>query len=328
MATYTTHYNFPKYEAGDLPNLLDQYNNFADGADNQLYTQSQAVTTAQTAATNAQSAAEQATAAVAAKAPINHADTGTTYGAATTTQYGHVRLSDDISADEGTATVPSMSAVNNLKTQVDELAEGGGNYAPINHASDETTYGVGTSSLFGHVKVSQEYGTTVGGNGVALGQAAGYQIANIARSAQSTATSVQSIVSASPVVLQPNTAANASATGGSGTSGTCTANAILSPVGNVITVKLYLSSGFNPGINRTNQDIQIFKLDSQYTPTSEVIQLIATDQHTTSGQVTNVYVVVRTDGYVCARITSSTSGAASGFGNDTGMVAFIYGVSQ
>lgn len=57
---------------------------------------------AQTAA-DAQSAAEAAQAAVSGKAPTNHASTATTYGKGTSTNYGHVKLSDSILSTSGTA---------------------------------------------------------------------------------------------------------------------------------------------------------------------------------------------------------------------------------
>lgn len=57
---------------------------------------------AQTAA-DAQSAAEAAQAAVGGKAPTNHASTGTTYGKGTSTNYGHVKLSDSILSTSDTA---------------------------------------------------------------------------------------------------------------------------------------------------------------------------------------------------------------------------------
>ena len=64
---------------------------------------------AQTAA-DAQSAADAAQAAVGGKAPTNHASTGTTYGKGTSTNYGHVKLSDSIlstaDTDGGTAATP------------------------------------------------------------------------------------------------------------------------------------------------------------------------------------------------------------------------------
>ena len=57
---------------------------------------------AQTAA-GAQSAAEAAQAAVGGKAPTNHASTQATYGKGTSTNYGHVKLSDSILSTSDTA---------------------------------------------------------------------------------------------------------------------------------------------------------------------------------------------------------------------------------
>lgn len=126
MATYTEHYNFPKYEATDLPNLLDQYNNFADTADSQIYGMNSTVQAAQQAAQNATSKAESVESefgslkalvgtstgsgtvfeqlatlnsevdgfqgSIDGKAPTDHSSAGTEYGAATAAKYGHVRL--------------------------------------------------------------------------------------------------------------------------------------------------------------------------------------------------------------------------------------------
>lgn len=71
-------------------------------------------------------------------APKNHASASTEYGAASTTNYGHVLITDAIAGDDTTnAIVPRQSAV-----------------APKNHASSATTYGVASSSNYGHVKIT------------------------------------------------------------------------------------------------------------------------------------------------------------------------------
>lgn len=167
MATYTTHYNFPKYEAGDLPNLLDQYNNFADGADSQLYTQSQAVTTAQTAATNAQTAAEKATA------------------AGTAAQEKADEVAELVGEQTGTGTV--FAQLDTLNTQYSSMASEVNAKAPIMHASAATTYGVASSSQFGHVKVSTNITSNVSETGTALAQSAGVTLNNLISQAQSDA---------------------------------------------------------------------------------------------------------------------------------------------
>lgn len=352
MATSTEHYNFPKYEATDLPNLLDQYNNFADSADSTIFAQN---TNIQSALTNSQSALNKAneTASLVGTqtgtgtvfeqlaelnkggtdyAPKVHtSNTGATYGAASTAQYGHVRMASGFS-DSGADVAMPISLGASLNSRVAELEEGGGggaggDYAPVNHASSAATYGVGTTSQYGHVKVSDNT-TADQGAGVALAQSAGVGLAMAMSLINASVNAIQSQLKAEPYVLKPNTTANASQTGGSGATGTVTMNAVVSPLAHVITIKAYLSAGFNPGTNRTSDEIVCFTLDYDYRPTSEMVQLIATDQHTTQGQLTNAYAVVGTDGTVKVRFTGSSASAASRFGNDTTVMAFIYGAEN
>lgn len=352
MATSTEHYNFPKYEATDLPNLLDQYNNFADSADSTIYAQNTNIQSALTNSNTALSTAQSTAALVGTKtgtgtvfeqlealnqqetdfAPTVHtSSTGSTYGAASTTKYGHVRMAAGY-GDTGSDVAMPISLGSSLNTRVTSLEEsggggGGGDYAPVNHASSATTYGVGSSAQYGHVKVSSELNMS-GGSGTALAQEAGMQLNNQIKQLQSSIQSLQSQLNADPFVLQPNTTANASQTGGSGATGTVTMNAVVSPLAHVITIKAYLSANFNPGTNRTNNEVVCFTLDSQYRPTAEMVTLIATDQHSQEGQLTNAYAVVGTDGTVKVRFTASSATAPSLFGNDTAVMAFIYGAES
>lgn len=351
MATSTEHYNFPKYEATDLPNLLDQYNNFADSADSTIYQQNTNIQSALTNSNTALSKANETAALVGTQtgtgtvfeqlaelnggstefAPkVHNSTTGSTYGAASTAQYGHVRMASGFS-DSGADVAMPISLGASLNSRVAELEEGGGggaggDYAPVNHASSATTYGVGSTTQYGHVKLSDNIDTQVSGSGVVLSQVGGTKInARVTQFGLAVA-GINSQLNAAPYVLQPNMVANASQMGGSGASGTVTMNATVSPLAHVITVKGYLSAGFNPGTSRTSNEVVCFTLDQQYRPTNgEMIQLIATDQHTTSGQVTNAYVVVGTDGTVKIRFVSSQPTAASQFGNDTGILTYIYG---
>lgn len=351
MATSTEHYSFPKYEATDLPNLLDQYNNFADSADSTIYAQNTNIQSALTNSNTALSTAQSTAALVGTKtgtgtvfeqlealnqqgtdfAPTVHTSTtGSTYGAASTTKYGHVRMATGF-GDTGADVALPISLGTSLNTRVTNLEEGGGggtgDYAPVNHASSATTYGVGSSSQYGHVKLSDNY-TSEQGTGVALSQSAGNKLYQAQQLISALVQSLQSQLKADPFVLKPNTTANASQTGGSGASGTITMNAVVSPLAHVITVKGYLSAGFNPGTNRTSNEIVCFTLDYDYRPTAEMVQLLATDQHTTQGQLTNAYIVVSTNGEVKIRFTTSSASAASQFGNDTGVLAFIYGAEN
>ena len=182
MATSTEHYNFPKYEATDLPNLLDQYNNFADSADSTIYAQNTSIQAALANSNTALSKADSTAALVGTQtgtgtvfeqleelnqqgtdfAPTVHTSgTGSTYGAASTAQYGHVRMASGFS-DSGADVAMPISLGASLNSRVAELEEGGGggaggDYAPVNHASGATTYGVGSSSQYGHVKISDMY---------------------------------------------------------------------------------------------------------------------------------------------------------------------------
>lgn len=106
MATNTPNYNLDKYEATDIPNLLDQYNASMDKIDTAMQgianqavngyavanEAKQQATEAQQAATNAQTNASEALQQVATKAQINHASADATYGAASDTMYGHAKL--------------------------------------------------------------------------------------------------------------------------------------------------------------------------------------------------------------------------------------------
>lgn len=352
MATSTAHYNFPKYEATDLPNLLDQYNNFADSADSTIFAQN---TNIQSALSNSQTALSKAndTAALVGTqtgtgtvfqqleklsgggtdyAPKVHtSSTGSTYGAASTAQYGHVRMASGF-GDSGADVAMPISLGASLNSRVAELEEGGGggaggDYAPVNHASSATTYGVGSESQYGHVKLSSNVSTQAG-TGVALAQAGGVALNNQLTQLQSQIQSLQSQLNANPFVLKPNTTANASQMGGSGATGTLTMTATVSPLAHVITIKAYLSQNFHPGTNRSNNNLVCFTLDRQYRPTTEMVQLIATDQHSASGQITNAYIVVGTDGTVKVLFVSSAPTATSVFGEDTGTMSYIYGAES
>lgn len=146
---------------------------------------------AKTIATDAKAAADAAMAAAEASAPKNHAVSVTTFGAGTSANYGHVRLSDATgstsAASGGTAATPAaVKAAYDLASQASSAAssaydlanEAGqvatdaaqtaadaqsaaeaaqaavGGKAPTNHASTATTYGKGTSTNYGHVKLS------------------------------------------------------------------------------------------------------------------------------------------------------------------------------
>ena len=91
---------------------------------------------------------------IATKAPISHASTATTYGVGSSTNYGHVKLYNAVGAQIDGGITPK--AVQAVQTEV-------GTKAPISHASTATTYGVGSSTNYGHVKLYNAVGAQIDG---------------------------------------------------------------------------------------------------------------------------------------------------------------------
>lgn len=113
------------------------------------------------------------------KAPNNHASSDTTYGTGSSTNYGHVKLSDATDSTSGVAggiaaTPAAVKAVSDsLSSNVSSLQSSINGKAPTNHASTATTYGTGSSTKYGHVKLSDATDGTEGeGSGVAATPAA------------------------------------------------------------------------------------------------------------------------------------------------------------
>lgn len=89
-------------------------------------------------------------------APKSHpSNTASVYGAGNASQYGHVKLSDKYTSSDGGA---SSSTGASSQAVYDAYR----NRAPINHASNQTTYGRGSSSVYGHVKLSNTYNSNPG----------------------------------------------------------------------------------------------------------------------------------------------------------------------
>lgn len=120
----------------------------------------EAAQTAEGHAADAVSEAQAAQTAAAGKAPTDHASSAATYGAGTAANYGHVKLSDSVNstlgASGGTAATPAA-----VKAAYD-LANG---KAPKNHASGAATYGAGTETNYGHVKLSASTNSNLGASG-------------------------------------------------------------------------------------------------------------------------------------------------------------------
>ena len=103
--------------------------------------------------------------------PKNHASADPGYGLGTNAKYGHVMLSDSTSSnlyvEAGYAATPAA-----VKAAYDK-ANHSHPYAPTAHASTDTTYGIGTSANYGHVKLSDSTSSTSGASsGIAASPAA------------------------------------------------------------------------------------------------------------------------------------------------------------
>lgn len=111
------------------------------------------------------------------KAPTNHASTSMAYGKGTSTNYGHVKLSDSILSTSDTA--GGIAATPSAVKAAYDLANG---KAPKSHASTATTYGTGSSTNYGHVKLSASTNSSSGtSSGVAATPSAvksAYDLAN------------------------------------------------------------------------------------------------------------------------------------------------------
>lgn len=135
MATNTPNFNLDKYEATDIPNLLDQYNasmDKIDGAMQGIANQAingftvaneakQQATAALQEAKDAQTDASEALQQVATKAQIDHASADATYGAASDTMYGHAKLYNAKGSNvDGSMTQAAITkALGSVVTKVD-----------------------------------------------------------------------------------------------------------------------------------------------------------------------------------------------------------------
>lgn len=146
MATQTTNYHFPKYEADDLPNLLDEYNEFADLADAAINNAMMVATNAGTAAQSAKTAADAASAkADGVEGTVSTLSVQVT--AAQNTAEQALTLAQTNESDIAGLDM-QMEAANQSITQLQS------GKAPTMHASSTTQYGSGTATNYGHVRLS------------------------------------------------------------------------------------------------------------------------------------------------------------------------------
>lgn len=195
MATeYTPNYNLDLYASADKPNLRDQYNAAMGKIDTQMKKSANDVTNAnanvltlQTHMTEAQkdiSALESTVKTHGTQITAVQKTAGDALSLAKTnesaiadTQADVTSLTGRVTAVEGTAN-KNKTDIASINTRVG-VAEGKiteaqtavNQKAPINHASTANTYGQGSSTNFGHVKVTDTVGATDASTGTAASPA-------------------------------------------------------------------------------------------------------------------------------------------------------------
>lgn len=160
MATQTTNYHFPKYEANDLPNLLDEYNEFADLADAAVNNAMMTATNAGTAAQNAKTAADAAS----AKAD-DVEDTVNTLSVQVTAAQNTADQALSLAQTNESDITGLDSQMETANQSITQLQTG---KAPTSHASTSTQYGAATLSNFGHVKLTDTPSNTSASSSTAI----------------------------------------------------------------------------------------------------------------------------------------------------------------
>lgn len=98
-------------------------------------------------------------------APKSHASSDTTYGVGTTTNYGHCKVENDLTAASYSDGVALSAYQGKLLND---------NKAPKSHASTTNTYGLGSTTNYGHCKTINNLTTSSHSDGNALSAYQGY----------------------------------------------------------------------------------------------------------------------------------------------------------
>lgn len=157
MATdCTPNYNLDLYASADKPNLRDQYNAAMGKIDTQMKKSADDVTNANANVLTLQTQMNEAQTDISAlESTVETHGTQITHvqktaddalSLATTNESGIAELTGRVTAAEGDIT-EAQNDIDGLQTAVDGKA-------PINHASTANTYGQGSSTNFGHLKVA------------------------------------------------------------------------------------------------------------------------------------------------------------------------------
>lgn len=113
------------------------------------------------------SSAKTITATSIGAAPRSHASTSAAYGTGDANNYGHVKSGTGLTSTSGVLSVNYGSAAGTACQGND--ARLSNSRTPVSHASDETTYGIGTSTSYGHVKLNDGYEESGGAASAGVG---------------------------------------------------------------------------------------------------------------------------------------------------------------
>ena len=177
MATeYTPNYNLDLYAGTDKPNLRDQYNAAMGKIDTQMKTNADGITNANANVITLQTQVKQNTNDIAALESTVETH-GTQIAALESTVETHGTQIASVETDVtqlktqmGTANtnIESLqSTTADLDDQIKSLNTEVDGKAPTDHSSTATTFGLGSGSEYGHVKLSDAAGSTNVNNGTA-----------------------------------------------------------------------------------------------------------------------------------------------------------------
>ena len=188
MATeYTPNYNLDLYASADKPNLRDQYNAAMGKIDTQMKKSADDVTNAnanvltlQTQMTEAQKdiSALESTVETHGTQITDVQKTAddalslaqTNEGDIADTQADVTSLTGRVTTVEGTAN-KNKTDITEAQNDIDGLQSTVNQKAPTNHASTVNTYGQGSSTNFGHLKVTDTAGSTAASTGTSASPA-------------------------------------------------------------------------------------------------------------------------------------------------------------
>lgn len=203
----TTNYDLPIFADDDTPTWLGDFNDAMTKIDTGLKSANDTANAAESANTanisNLTSRVANVEANLNDKAPTDHSSAATTYGIGNASRYGHVLLTDDLvdsDAALGAAATPKLvksvsdslvTTANGLATLTERVTTAEGTIeehtsglatvnnslttltstvagkAPTSHASTNTTYGIGTASNYGHVKLVDSNSSAAAASGTA-----------------------------------------------------------------------------------------------------------------------------------------------------------------